>query len=122
MLKSVSDTTPNVGSTVTFTLQIDNNGPDAAVGASVVDVVPAGFSSVTAISSPTGSSFTVAGNTINWSSIDVPVGGSVSATFSAVVLRFNANVLCQHVQHPIHIRLIIDNVADTLIIKATTVL
>lgn len=86
MSKSVSDTSPNIGSTVTFTLKIDNNGPDAAVDAYVSDVVPAGFSSISAISASAGSNFNVAGNTINWTDIDVPVGGSVSATFSAVVL------------------------------------
>lgn len=86
VVKSADNTSPNVGSTVVFTLQVNNAGPDAAVGASVQDTVPLGFSSVTAVSSPPGSSLAIAGNTVNWTGIDVPAGGNASATFSAVVL------------------------------------
>jgi len=85
MSKLVSDNTPNIGSTITFTLQIDNTGPAAAIDAFLVDEVPAGFASITPLTSPVGSSFNVVGNTINWTGIDVPIGGSVSATFSAIV-------------------------------------
>jgi len=84
--KSADNNAPNVGSTVVFTLQVSNAGPDAAVGASVQDVVPAGFSSLSAVSSPPGSSLAIAGNTVNWTGINVPAGGTASATFSAVVL------------------------------------
>ncbi len=84
--KSADNTSPNIGSTVVFTLQVNNAGPDDAIGTSVQDTVPAGFSSVTAVSSPPGSSLVIAGNNVNWTGIDVPAGGSVSATFSAVVL------------------------------------
>ncbi len=84
--KSVDDPSPNIGATIVFTLQVNNAGPDAAVAAFVEDVVPAGFSSVTPISTPGSSVMSVAGNTINWTGIDVPSGDSVSATFSAVVL------------------------------------
>lgn len=85
MTKSVDNITPNIGSSVLFTLQVHNAGPSNAIAASVVDVVPSGFTSVTAVSAPGSSSLTVAGNTINWTGIDIPAGGSVSATFSAVV-------------------------------------
>ncbi len=84
---SVDNSTPEIGSTVVFTLKVSNAGPDAAVGARVQDIVPAGFSSVTALSAPAGSSLSVEGNAVNWTGIDVPAGGAVSATFSAVVLQ-----------------------------------
>ncbi len=86
MVKSVDNPSPNIGDTIVFTLQVDNAGPDAAVAAFVEDVVPAGFSAVTPVTTPGSSVMSVAGNTINWTGIDVPSGGSVSATFSAVVL------------------------------------
>lgn len=84
--KSVDDPSPNIGSTILFTLQVNNAGPDDAVAAFVQDILPAGFTSVTPVSAPGSSSLTVSGNTIDWTGIDVPAGSSVSATFSAVVL------------------------------------
>jgi len=86
MLKMVDDASPNIGSTIVFTLQVTNAGPDDAIAAFVGDTLPAGFGSVTPMSVPLGTSFAVAGNAINWTGIDIPSGGSVSATFSAVVL------------------------------------
>lgn len=86
IVKTVDDPSPNIGSTIVFTLQVNNAGPDAAVAAFVEDIVPAGFTSVTPVSFPPTSSFTVSGNTINWTGIDVLSSGTVSATFSAVVL------------------------------------
>ncbi len=86
IVKTVNDNSPNVGDTVVFTLRVNNVGPSAAFNAAVQDLVPAGFSSVAPVSVPPGSSFSVAGNTINWTGVDVPVNGSATATFSAVVL------------------------------------
>lgn len=83
--KQVGDSSPNVGDTVTFTLQVTNNGPDMAVGANVVDVLPAGFNSIAPVTVPPGSALNITGNSINWVGIDVPAGGTTSATFSAVV-------------------------------------
>jgi len=48
LTKSVSDPTPNVGDTVTFTIAVDNAGPDAATNVAVEDVLPAGYSYVAA--------------------------------------------------------------------------
>jgi len=42
--KSVDDSSPNVGQTVTFTLNVKNDGPDAATDIHVLDPVRAGFS------------------------------------------------------------------------------
>ncbi len=84
--KTVSDLTPNIGDTIVFSLEVSNAGPDAAVDTSVLDTVPNGFTALTPISSSPGSTFSIAGNTINWTGISVPVGGVAVATFSAEVL------------------------------------
>ena len=46
--QSVSNPTPNVGDTVTFTVTLTNQGPDTATGVSISDLVPAGLSVVSA--------------------------------------------------------------------------
>ncbi|MBQ4805833.1 DUF11 domain-containing protein, partial [Aquimarina sp. MMG015] len=43
IVKSIDNTSPNVGDVITFTLTISNAGPDAATGVSVSDLVPSGF-------------------------------------------------------------------------------
>src|SRR5262249_48516242 len=44
--KSVSDTTPNVGDIVTFTITLADRGPDAATGVTIQDLLPAGLTLV----------------------------------------------------------------------------
>ena len=49
--KTVSDPTPNVGDTITFTVTLTNNGPDAATNVTVLDSLPAGLTFVSATAS-----------------------------------------------------------------------
>ena len=48
LTKTVSDPTPNVGDTITFTVTLTNTGPDAATGVQVTDLLPAGLTFVSA--------------------------------------------------------------------------
>ncbi|MEM9643598.1 MAG: DUF11 domain-containing protein [Planctomycetota bacterium] len=48
LTKSVSDSTPDVGQSVTFTIVVSNSGPDGATGVNVLDRLPAGLSFVSA--------------------------------------------------------------------------
>jgi uncharacterized repeat protein (TIGR01451 family) len=46
--KAVSNSTPTVGSNITFTVTVSNAGPSAATGVSVTDQLPAGYTFVSA--------------------------------------------------------------------------
>src|SRR5215472_17551858 len=48
---TVSNATPNVGDLITFTVALSDDGPDAATGVQVTDLLPAGLSLVAAIPS-----------------------------------------------------------------------
>ena len=48
LIKTVSDATPNVGDTITFTVTLTNIGPDAATSVQVQDLLPAGLTFVSA--------------------------------------------------------------------------
>ena len=48
MAKTVSNPTPNVGDTVTFTIKVSNSGPNTATNVSVSDLLPAGLTFVSA--------------------------------------------------------------------------
>ena len=50
--KTVSDPTPNVGDTITFTVTLTNAGPDAATSVAVQDLLPAGLTFVSADPEP----------------------------------------------------------------------
>ncbi|MBK8492580.1 MAG: DUF11 domain-containing protein [Saprospirales bacterium] len=46
LTKTVDNATPNVGSTVVFTITVNNAGPDAATNVAVKDLLPAGLTYV----------------------------------------------------------------------------
>ncbi|HEU5089706.1 MAG TPA: DUF11 domain-containing protein, partial [Roseiflexaceae bacterium] len=46
--KTVDNATPNVGTNVTFTVQVGNNGPSTATGVEATDLLPAGLAFVSA--------------------------------------------------------------------------
>jgi len=48
--KSVNNTAPNIGDVITFTITIENNGPNTASNYVIEDNVPAGFGSIANIS------------------------------------------------------------------------
>jgi uncharacterized repeat protein (TIGR01451 family) len=81
VLKSVSDSSPNVGDDVTFTIRLSNAGPDDATGVAVADVVPTGYSAISTISSGGG----VAGAVVSWTGLTVPAGWYLDLTFDASV-------------------------------------
>ncbi|WP_298498800.1 gliding motility-associated C-terminal domain-containing protein, partial [uncultured Algibacter sp.] len=80
LTKSVSNMNANVGDVVTFTLQIDNSGNDAATGVSLEDILPIGYSNITNISD----GGELAGNIITWSGLNVPLAG-LTITYDATV-------------------------------------
>ncbi len=86
--KSANDDAPNIGDTLTFTLLIENSGPDTATDLHVLDSVPAGFSYIA--SSMTGGDAqddsSPAGTGLDWTINTLPSGSSVSLTFQATVL------------------------------------
>ena len=78
--KSVSDMNANVGDVVTFTLQINNAGVDAATGVSLEDILPIGYSNITNISN----AGELVGNVITWAGLNVPLAG-LTITYDATV-------------------------------------
>ncbi|WP_275315164.1 PKD domain-containing protein [Tenacibaculum bernardetii] len=83
LVKSVSNDTPNVGDTVTFTLLVSNAGANDATNVSVEDIVPAGYSGITNVSNAANA--TVGATSVSWANLTVTNGGSLSLTFDAVV-------------------------------------
>ncbi|MDO6760812.1 gliding motility-associated C-terminal domain-containing protein [Tamlana sp. 2_MG-2023] len=80
--KTVSDSTPNVGDVVTFTINLSNDGTVEATNVSVQDLLPIGYSAITNISG----SGTATGNQIDWTGLTVPVGSNtVTLSFDTTV-------------------------------------
>ncbi len=91
--KSVDDSTPNVGDTVTFTVTLTNTGPDSATNISVEDVIPNGYTyaagSIGSNAGATGAAITTDDSgapTLTWDIDQLDSGESVDLTFDAVVL------------------------------------
>ncbi|WP_161604659.1 SdrD B-like domain-containing protein [Roseiconus nitratireducens] len=77
--KSVDNLLPDVGQTVTYTIGITNNGPAAATGVQVTDLLPSG---VRFLSSSAGDNYNA--STGIWNVGSLPVGAGSQATLSIV--------------------------------------
>ncbi len=78
--KAVSDATPNVGEQITFTLTATNHGPSDATGVTVTDVLPSGYTFVSADSPNfSGDTWTV-GNLSEGDSETLVITVTVNAT------------------------------------------
>lgn len=78
--KTVSNKNPNVDEVITFTLQLNNEGPSQATGVAVDDIIPLGYRNITNISN--GGLFR--NNIIKWTNLIVPVGG-ITLTYQVTV-------------------------------------
>ena len=79
LAKTVDDATPNEGQNVTYTVTLTNNGPDAATGVDVTDVLPAGLAFVSA--TPAAGTFSAG----VWSLASVPSGATRTLDIVATV-------------------------------------
>jgi len=85
--KSVDNSAPNIGSTITFTLLVSNIGPNTATDIHVFDQVPNGFiyqsNTMTGGDAQDDSSPTSGG--LDWTINNLGVGSTVSLSFQATV-------------------------------------
>ncbi|HLO29299.1 MAG TPA: DUF11 domain-containing protein, partial [Anaerolineales bacterium] len=86
--KQVNNATPNVGSTVTFTLVVTNDGPSAATGIVVGDIVPGGYTYIgsSIAGGDTRNDTNPSTNGLLWTIDSLPSGTSVNLTYQAQVL------------------------------------
>ncbi|MGC6431067.1 MAG: gliding motility-associated C-terminal domain-containing protein, partial [Jejuia sp.] len=76
-----SSATPNVGDTVVFEIVVTNNGPDDASGVSVQDIVPSGYSAITAIDNGGVAN----GNQIDWTGLSITNGTTITLSYQVTV-------------------------------------
>jgi uncharacterized repeat protein (TIGR01451 family) len=93
LTKTVSNATPNVGDTITFTVTLSNAGPSPATNVSVQDQLPAGLTLLN--SSP--SQGTYVGNM--WTVGTVAAGASATLTLQATVISPNPQTNTASVSH-----------------------
>lgn len=80
--KTVSNPTPNLGANVTFTVTATDNGPNAASGVQVTDLLPAGLTFVSA--TPSGATTYVSGTGV-WNIGPLANGASGTLLITATV-------------------------------------
>ncbi len=90
----VSNPTPNVGDTVTYTVTLTNAGPNAATNVTLSDAVPAGLSNVTTAPGA-GTSYA---NGV-WTVPGLAKGGTVTLTFTGTVSDPSAHTSTATVTH-----------------------
>jgi uncharacterized repeat protein (TIGR01451 family) len=81
LIKNVSNSFPVIGTQITFTITITNDGLSDATNFTVVDTVPSGYSGITSIS---GGGVLV-GNVITWSNLSLTNGSNINLTFIVTV-------------------------------------
>lgn len=81
LTKTVSNATPAAGATISYTLTLANGGPQNATGVTVRDVLPSGFTFVSA----TPSSGSYDSGTGDWSGISINSGQSRTLTITGTV-------------------------------------
>lgn len=79
--KAVSNPSPTVGSTITFTVEVGNNGPDTATNVAVRDLLPAGLALVSA--TPSVGTYNTAGA---WTVGTLANGATATLSIDATVL------------------------------------
>lgn len=83
--KSVDNNRPNVGQTVTFTVNVKNNGPDGATGVRILDKLPAGLT-LDSIVAPPGTTYNkttgvwVIGDIANGATVTLLIKAKMTAT------------------------------------------
>ncbi|MBU7000319.1 MAG: DUF11 domain-containing protein [Theionarchaea archaeon] len=85
IVKSVNDSNPNVGDTITFTITVYNDGPDAATNVTVEDVIPSGYTYVSSSIAGGDSRDDSSAPTLTWTINSLANGSNVSLTFQVVV-------------------------------------
>jgi uncharacterized repeat protein (TIGR01451 family) len=93
LTKTVSNATPNVGDTITFTVSLTDHGPNAATNVTVADALPAGLSLVSA--SPSQGTYT--GGV--WTVGTVSPSATLTLTLTAVVVGPNAATNTATISH-----------------------
>jgi uncharacterized repeat protein (TIGR01451 family) len=86
VVKSVNNATPNVGTNVTFTIQVTNNGTSTATGVAVTDTLPAGL--IFVLATPSQGSYT--SGTGVWTIGSLANGASVTLQMVATVTQAGA--------------------------------
>ncbi len=82
--KTTSNSTPNAGSTFTYTIVIGNNGPSAVTNATWTDTLPTGLGTITNIVPSAGITAAAVGGTISGTST-LANGQSATVTFQVSV-------------------------------------
>src|SRR5262249_39108422 len=95
LAKTLSDATPNVGDTITFTVTLTDNGPADATGVTVTDLLPAGLTLVS--STPSQGSYSA--DTGLWTVGNLGNGMQATLTLEALVVSADASTNTATISH-----------------------
>ncbi|MCP4123936.1 MAG: tandem-95 repeat protein [Bacteroidetes bacterium] len=84
LVKTVNDTTPIIGDTITFMLTLSNAGPDTATGVTVLDSLPSGYSYVSDDGASAGTT-SEDGGILTWTIGSLEDGGNAMLLIRASV-------------------------------------